>query len=97
MIIKTMSSKNNIYIISFLFFLKLVFGIYLANVNPDFFSTPDTDTYVVSAKHLCEVGKFLNEINLPEIYRTPGFSIILMPAICFDANLNYYIVFLNSL
>ena len=95
--IKIINSKNSVYLISFLFLSKFIFGIYLANVNPDFFYTPDTGTYVIVAKQLCEVGKFLNVINLPEIYRTPGFPIILMPAICYDINLNYYIVFLNSL
>ena len=89
-------SKKATYFIFFLFILKIIFGIYLTNSNPDFFTTPDTKSYISPAKQLCEVGQFLNAANDPAIYRTPGFSIVLMPAICFDLDLKYYIIFLNS-
>jgi len=89
-------SKKATYFIFFLFILKIIFGIYLTNSNPDFFTTEDSESYISPAKHLCEVGRFLNAANDPDTFRTPGFSIILMPAICFDLDLKYYIIFLNS-
>ena len=95
-IFNAINSKKVTYFIFIFFILKIIFGIYLAKANPDFFFTPDTKSYISPAKQLCELGQFLNAANDPGIYRTPGFSIILMPAICFDFDLKIYMIFLNS-
>lgn len=94
---ENINSRKDVYIISLLVLFKIIFGFYLVYLNPDFFMTPDSKSYIISAKQLCDVGKFLNVNSLPEVYRTPGFSIILMPAICLGLKIEFYIIFLNSL
>ncbi len=95
-----LNNKINLKIIFFILILllmKIVLGFFLESSNPDFFFTPDSATYINSAKEICETGKFNDIDKLPEIKRTPGTSFFLLPAVCFDINLKIYIIFLNSL
>ena len=97
-----MSLENKINIKTFkyvliLILIKIFFGLYLENNNPNFFFTPDTSRYVDAAKEICETGQFNDSQKAPEIIRTPGTSLFLLPAVCFDISLKSYILFLNSL
>ena len=97
------NQKNSIfifevYLIFVLILLKLIFGFYLINTNPDFLYTPDSESYILGAQELCKTGKFYWNSSAgyePMTFRTPGMSIILMPAICLKLSLKYYIIFLN--
>ncbi len=83
------------YLIIIIVLTKIVFGFYLEKFNPDFFFTTDSYEYINPAKEICENGKFNNINNEAEIKRTPGTSIFLLPAVCFDINLKKYVLLLN--
>jgi 4-amino-4-deoxy-L-arabinose transferase-like glycosyltransferase len=42
--------------------------------------TPDTESYLITARKLIESGQFANSVQ-PEIFRTPGYSLLLIPGI----------------
>ena len=42
--------------------------------------TPDTESYLITARNLIESGQFANSVQ-PEIFRTPGYSLLLIPGI----------------
>ena len=92
--------ENKIYhkglvLLIIIILIKIVFGFYLENTNPNFFFTTDSHEYINPAKEICESGKFNNVDKEAEIRRTPGTSIFLLPAVCLDLNLKKYVVFLN--
>tara|TARA_Y100000389_G_C17452562_1_gene515880 strand:+ start:644 stop:1930 length:1287 start_codon:yes stop_codon:yes gene_type:complete len=97
MFIKKKINIRTLKYVSILVLIKVFFGFYLVNYNPDFFFTPDSARYVDAAKEICETGKFNDAKKAPEIIRTPGTSLFLLPAVCFDINLKIYIIFLNSI
>jgi hypothetical protein len=97
MLVNNYKNLKWITAIFFLFLVKIIFGIYLANTNSNFFSTPDTITYLEPAKEICETGKFYNSDKTPATKSPPGVSIFLLPPVCFDFNINYYVIFLNSI
>lgn len=88
-------SIKSIYLILTILIIKILFGFYLENTNPDFFFTTDSYEYINPAKQICENGKFNNIDNEVEIRRTPGTSIFLLPAVCLNLNLKIYITILN--
>ena len=88
---------KTLYCVLILVIIKIFFGFYLENSNSDFFFTPDSVRYVDAAQEICETGKFNDFNKVPEIIRTPGTSIFLLPAVCSDINLRIYIIFLNSI
>lgn len=88
---------NNIYFILIILIIKILFGFYLKNTNPDFFYTTDSYEYINSAKQICENQKFNDINNDPEIKRTPGTSFLLLPAVCLDLDLVSYTFLLNIL
>lgn len=90
-------TQKSILIILFLLIIKIFLGFYVDNINPSFFKSIDSDKYVHAAKQLCETGNFLDKNNNAEATRTPGMSIILMPAMCLDLNINHYVILLHSL
>ena len=90
------TSQRIWFIILFIFFVKTIFGLYVANFNPNFFYAQDSGSYINPAKEICETGKFNNEKKTPETLRTPGTSIVYLPALCFNLNLMYYTVILNT-
>ncbi|MEG3900534.1 glycosyltransferase family 39 protein [Microcoleus sp. B4-C5] len=45
--------------------------------------TPDTDSYLVTARKLIESGQFVYSVQ-PEIFRTPGYPLLLIPGILLD-------------
>jgi len=95
-----LKKKKNLKIlfpIILLLLLKIIFGVYLNNFNPNFFLAEDSGRYIASAIEICKTGEFNGVDKLPEIIRTPGTSFFLLPAICFNLNLNMYIIFLNLL
>jgi len=95
--LKNNINRQSLYLLFFILLFKIIFGFYLESFNPDFFITPDTFRYIDAAREICNTGKF-NDINkMPETLRTPGLSILLLPAVCFDMNLKIYIIFLNSI
>ncbi len=94
---KKINLNYSFFIILLIFIIKIVFGIYFSNLNPEFFNVKDTSSYIEPAKQICETGKYNNEYELPETNRLPGAILHLLPAVCLDLNLNYYIVLLNSI
>ena len=91
-------STKVISLIFFILFLKIGYGVYLDGLNPNFFIAEDTSSYLIPIKEFCENGRYYDTYhNIPETHRTPGLAIFLLPAICFDLNLNIYIVILNSI
>ena len=96
---KTIEMNKNftIIIITICFFIKIFFGFYLININPEFFILQDSISYIDPSKKLCEIGKFYDKDNIPVTFRVPGMSIFLMPAVCFGIDLNYYILIINSI
>src|SRR4028119_1635662 len=42
--------------------------------------TPDTESYLVTARKLIESGQFATGVQ-PEIFRTPGYPLLLVPGI----------------
>ena len=88
-------SIKSVYLILTILIIKILFGLYLENTNPDFFFTTDSYEYINPAKQICENGKFNNIDNEVEIRRTPGTSIFLLPAVCLNLNLKMYITILN--
>jgi hypothetical protein len=90
-------TKKSIFIVLFLLIIKIFLGFYLDNKSPSSFNSKDTESYVQAAKQLCETGKFLDKNNNAEVTRVPGMSIILLPAVCLDLNINHYVILLNSL
>jgi len=98
MSVNKLSALNySFFIIVLMFLMKIAFGFYFSNLNPEFFKVKDTSSYIEPAKQVCETGKFYNENKVPETNRLPGAILHLLPAVCFDLNLNYYIVVLNSI
>lgn len=92
---KNKISKRSIYLILVIIITKILVGFYLENSNPKFFFSSDSYSYIEPAKEICESGKF-NDINKnPEITRTPGVSIFLLPSVCYDLNIINYIFLLN--
>ena len=89
--------NKNLYLILTIVFVKIIFGFYLENSNPEFFFTTDSHEYIDPAKQICINGKYNNIYNEAEIRRTPGTSFFLLPAACFNLNLSKYIVILNQL
>lgn len=83
------------YLILIIAIIKIIFGLYLQKHNPNFFYTTDSYEYINPAKEICENGKFNNIDQEPEIKRTPGTSIFLLPAVCFNLDLKKYISLLN--
>lgn len=94
---KRSTLNYSIFIIVLMFLIKIAFGFYFSNFNPEFFNVKDTSSYIEPAKQICETGKYYNENEVPETNRLPGAILHLLPAVCFDLNLNYYIVLLNSI
>ena len=95
--VSTFNTSQRIwFIILFIFFVKTIFGLYVTNFNPNFFFAQDSGSYINPAKEICETGKFNNEKKTPETLRTPGTSIVYLPALCFNLNLMYYTVILNT-
>ena len=83
------------YLILILVLSKVVLGFYLEKFNADFFFTTDSYEYIIPANEICENGRYYNTFNEPEIRRTPGTSIFLLPAVCLDLNLSNYVFLLN--
>ena len=92
---KNIISQKSFYLISIIVIGKILFGFSLQNFNPEFFFTTDSYEYINPASQICENGNFNNINNEPEIRRTPGTSIFLLPAVCFNLNLSRYMVILN--
>lgn len=89
--------KKSLLIVLSLLVIKIFLGFYLDIKNPSSFNASDTGSYVQPAEQLCKTGKFLDKFNNAEATRTPGMSIILLPAVCLDMDLNLYIIVLNNL
>ncbi|WP_377479771.1 MAG: glycosyltransferase family 39 protein [Microcoleus anatoxicus] len=49
--------------------------------NLEMFNRGDTLSFIIPAKKLIEVGQFLNIDNQPELFRTPGYPLLLIPGL----------------
>ncbi len=49
------------------------------------FREPDTGTYLAAAENLAHSGRFANAAGEPDILRTPGYPLVLVPGIWADA------------
>ncbi|MEK0196258.1 hypothetical protein, partial [Microcoleus anatoxicus] len=47
----------------------------------EMFNRGDTLSFIIPAKKLIEFGQFLNIDNQPELFRTPGYPLLLIPGI----------------
>lgn len=94
---KYIFSHKNFYLILTIVIIKIFFGFSLQNFNPEFFFTTDSYEYIYPASQICENGQFNDANNDPEIRRTPGTSIFLLPAVCLNFNLSKYMVILNMI
>lgn len=49
--------------------------------NLEMFNRGDTLSFIIPAKKLIEFGQFLNIDNQPELFRTPGYPLLLIPGL----------------
>lgn len=83
---KPVFSKKLVVLLALVFLTRLVFSLISLKINgPDVFISPDTSSYAVPAASLLH-GAFLSDGAFcikggPEIMRTPGYPVFLIPAI----------------
>jgi hypothetical protein len=64
-------------------FMRLLLPVLALSITQDLemFNRGDTLSFIIPAKKLIEVGQFLNIDNQPELFRTPGYPLLLIPGI----------------
>ena len=84
-------SLRNILIVALVLRLGLVVVAWLLNPqHPEIFHAADTDSYLKSAIALATTGRFTDyHDGLPELFRTPGYPLFLVPGVWFG---NVYLV-----
>lgn len=81
-----MKSKTLLYLLCLVFVSRLLFAVVIWKIDGgQAFSSPDTNSYLVPARAMLH-GTFASNIRLmpregPELFRTPGYPLILMPAV----------------
>jgi hypothetical protein len=76
----TQANRRLLLLLCLVFLTRLLFGLLMWKINgPAVFFTPDSPTYVGAAESLLH-GSFSYE-GVPEVFRTPGYSLLLLPAI----------------
>lgn len=82
------SSKKLLLLLALVFLLRIAFALGAWKINgPSAFISPDTGNYLFPAQSLLH-GAFLSDgsyciRNTPDIFRTPGYPVFLIPAIFF--------------
>lgn len=67
-------------VLTIAFLLRCLLTIAVLAINHSSTYTPDTESYLITARKLIESGQFANSVQ-PEIFRTPGYPLLLIPGI----------------
>jgi len=78
-------AKNRVWVLLIVVFVsRLLFALLIwRQTGPSGFTSPDTPTYILPAQSLITHGSFSSH-ETPEISRTPGYPLLLVPAVAFS-------------